>query len=281
MGGFGARMRKSLGSSGRDVSGIPLGSFLKAGLSFSFRPKRFLPFFILGLILLFAEIAFINAGMGVDSLLLYAQYGIPEAEMPLFAGMLLVQVLGWIAGIAVTGAIVHQAAHPLEGRKSWPVALGRLPSLAAASFVIIALSLSVSLAPYAGVLLSIIVALTFLFANQCIVISGLRFDRALLSSARLLLKKPAGVLITGLAAVFIGMLIILIFTVPMTIMLYSYFGLEAPDMLSSGALFSGGGLELKLAFMLSLLGESISKVFMLKFLTDIYLHLRKKKWILF
>jgi hypothetical protein len=281
MGGFGARVRKSLSSSGKDVSGIPFKSLLKTGLSFSFRPKRFLPFFILGLVMLFAEIAFINAGIGIDALLLYAEYGVPEAEMPLFAGMAIVQVLGWIAGIAVTGALVHQAAHPSECRKSWSVALRRLPSLAIASFVVMMLSLSVSLAPYVGALLSIIVALTFLFVNQCIVISGLRFDRGLLGSARLLLRKPAGVLVTGLAVVFMGMLMILIFAAPLTVMLYSYFGQEVPDVLSPGILFSGGGLELKAAFMVSLLGESISKVFMLKFLTDVYLTLRKKKWILF
>jgi hypothetical protein len=282
MGGFGARMRKSLGSSGKDVSSIPFWSFLKAGLAFSFRPKRFLPFFILGLIMLFAEIAFLNAGMGVDSLLLYAEYGgIPEAEMSLFVFMVLVQVLGWIAGVAVTGAMIHQAAHPSEGRKSWSVALCRLPSLAVASLVVGALSVSVSLAPVAGALLSVIVWLTFLFANQCIVISGLRFDRGLLSSARLLLRKPAGVLFTGLVLFFIGALIMLLFAAPLTVMLYSYFGLEAPDMLSTGTLFSGGGLDIKAAIIISVLGQSILSVFMLKFLTDVYSHLRKKKWIVF
>jgi hypothetical protein len=143
------------------------------------------------------------------------------------------------------------------------------------------LSLSVSLAPYVGEVLAVIVALTFLFVNQCVVISGLRFDRGLLASARLLLRKPAGVIFTGIVTAFVGILLIILFAAPLTIMLYSYFGLQMPDILSAGTLFSGGGLDLKAAFVVSLLGESISKVFVLKFLTDVYSHLRKKKWVLF
>jgi hypothetical protein len=287
MGRSPAKAKMRLGSWASEVSGIPFGSFLKAGISFAFRPKRFLPFFILGLLLLFADVAFLSAGIGAESLLLYAEYGIPDAEVPLFAGLALVQLLGWIAGLIITGALLHQSAHPSDCCKSWMVALRMLPSLAAASFIIIMLSFFVSLVPedgillYVGILLSAIVTLSFLFLNQFIVLSGVRFDRALAESARLLFRKPLGVIISCVFMWTVVLLLIAAFATPMTIMLYAYFGSDMPTVDFAGTLFSGGGLEMKLAFVVALLGESIAKVFMLKFLADVYLTLRKKKWIVF
>jgi hypothetical protein len=272
------------------ISGIPFGAFLKAGFSFAFRPKRFLPFFILGLIQLFAEVAFISVGIGTDSLMAYAEFGIPDAQVPLFAGLAFVQLVGWIVGLIITGAVLHQAANPSDCRKSWTVALRRLPALAAASFIIILLSLSVStismvsaneILLFVAAVLSVIITLAFLFVNQFIVLSGVRFDRAFTGSVKLLFRKPAGTILSCVLMWAAGLLLIAAFAAPMTIMLYAYFGADVPDVLSAATLFSGGGMEMKAVFLLSLLGESIAKVFMLKFLADVYLAFHKKKWIVF
>lgn len=278
MGSKKAGLKKSLGCACRDASGIPFWGFVKSGLSFSLRPKRFLPFFVIGLALLAIEVAFLSVGMGTDALLLYADYGIPQEYVPAFAAMLALQAAVWVAGIFVTGALIRQSMHPSESMKSFRAALRSLPSLLTVALVFGILYLLVSLAPYVGTVLSAVVALTFLFSNQCVVVSGMRFDRALLSSARLLVKKPLAVLFAGIATAAIGAFLIIAFASPMVAVLYYYFGGDISVQLSSGVLFESGGPDIKAVLIVSILGQAIMNVFVIKFLTDVYQHFRKKKF---
>lgn len=278
MGGFGSKMRKSLGSAGKDIASIPWGSFVKSGFSFSFRPKWFLPFFIADLSVLVA-IALLAGNGGMETLISYAQSGLIEEYASVFFGMAVVLLVWMVVGIVIGGFLVYKASDPSGGKKSCEVVMRRTPSLIAAAFIIALLSFSVSFAPYLGSVLSALVAIIFLFANQFIVLSGARFDRGLLASSRLLMKKPAGVIFSWIAMSVVSLLLILVFAAPMAAMLYYSFGGEVPDILLAGTFSAQEEFAFRIAVVILVFGTSVSKVFSIKFLTDVYSHLRKKKWI--
>jgi hypothetical protein len=279
MGGFSSKMRKSLASSGKDVSGVPWAGFLRSGLLFSLRPKWFLPFFIADLSMLIA-IALLAGDGGMEALVSYAQNGLAAEYASVFLGMALVMLAWMVAGVAIGGMLVCKASDP-RGKKCAETMLRSMPSLIAAAFITAILSFCVSLAPYVGSVLSAVVAIIFLFASQFIVLSGARFDRGLLGSARLLMNKPAGVIFSWLAMSVLSLLLIVIFASPMAAMLYYSFGGQMPGIVSAGMLTPQEELFFRIGVVVLVLGTSISKTFSVKFLTDVYSHLRKKKWIVF
>lgn len=278
MGGFGSKMRKSFDSSGKDIASVPWGVFAKAGLSFSFRPKWFLPFFIADLSVLIA-IALLAGDGGMEALISYAENGLMEEYASVFFGMAAVLVVWMVAGVAIGGFLVHKASQPSGGSGSCRVLMKRMPSLVAAAFITAVLSFSVSLAPYVGSVLSAVVAVIFLFTSQFIVLAGARFDRGLVASARLFLRKPAGVAFSWLAVSLVSLLLVVIFASPMAVMLYYSFGGQVPSLLSTATLSAQDELFFRIAVVLLVFGTSVSKTFSIKFLTDVYTHLRKKKWI--
>jgi hypothetical protein len=279
MGGFGSKVRKSLDCAGKDIACVPWSNFVKSGLSFSFRPKWFLPFFIADLSVLIA-ISLLAGDGGMEALVSYAQSGLLEEYASVFFGMAAVLIVWMFAGVAIGGLLVYKASDP-KGKKCAETLLRRLPSLLAAAFIVAILSFCVSLAPYAGSVLSAVVAIVFLFANQYIVLSGARFDRGLLGSARLLLRKPAGVAFSWLVASVVSLLLIVIFASPMAAMLYYSFGGQVPGIVSTGTLSAQDELFFRIGIVLLVFGTSVSKTFSIKFLTDVYSHLRRKKWIIF
>ena len=265
----------------KSVSAISWGRSLKDSLGFCVNPKRFLPFLAVDLAALALLISLFGSSADMLTFLAYAESGFP-AELASTAAWAVVALFVWVlANLLVSGAVIHQSAKPAEFRASWGVALRCMPSLFAVMLVVTIFSTAASLIPYVGVLISFIVTLSFFLVNQSVVVGRDRFDRALAGSARTFWKKPAAILFTWAVMSIFTICIIGIFSSPMVALLYQQQMAGVSEEALVAMLSGDAGLYYQASVAVMLLGISISNAFGLKFVTGVFLQLRKKKWLFF
>jgi len=170
---------------------------------------------------------------------------------------------------------------PAEFKKSWGIGLRRLPHLFLALLIVSLISMAVSMTPYIGTILTLIVALMFLFVNQIIVLDGIGFYRSLLSSTKIFSSRLGPVFCTWLFATLITLLIAAVFMIPLFAVITYNIMIYGVENVSETLLADSQGLHIQFGFTIALLGMSITKVFGLKFQTAIYTQLKKKKWVFF
>ena len=255
---------------------------IKKALQFSITPKRMLPFFILDLVTAFVFISIFTSS-AVSLAMFYPQLSTIEVTY-MYILAFAVLIAWFLLNILITGALIYQGSRPAEFRKSWSVSCRRYPRLLAAMIVVGLASTAVSLVPFIGTLFVMVVAMIFLFVNQFVILTDHGFSDSLSGSVKLFRYKFLGVFITWLLNVMISGLIIIIFSLPLILTVFSYI---IPYITQYGV---DEGLPIGLMFMLFyvdktllyaegallLLGLSISKTFSLKFLTEIYLKMQKK-----
>lgn len=252
---------------------------INLGLRFSVLPKRFLPFLFSDIAAILVVLVIASGNTALLEMTLSGGVLPMEAVSILVAGVIIFGI--WIiVNIWITGAVVHQTRKPKEYKESWQVAFKKLPALILALIVISVLSFAVSLVPFAGTLLSFLVAMSFLFVNQFIVLDGAGFSRSLVCSVMTFRNKILGVLFTWMLSVIFTTLIISVFTIPLLTSFFflgsEYSGEDITSMMISqnATWFYAIGLIL-------MIGISISRVFALKYLTEVYLQFKKKKWLFF
>ncbi len=251
---------------------------INMGLRFSVAPKRFLPFLFsdIAALLVILVITLNNAELME---MLYSGAAIPPDALPALFWSVLVFGAWMVVSIWVTGAVIHQTRKPGEYRKSWQVACGKLHTLLLALIVVSVLSFAVSAIPYAGALLSFVVSIAFVFINHFIVLDGAGLFGSLSGSLKTLRGKVAAVFVTWSLSVIFTTLIISVFTIPLltTFLVFGDYGDE--DFITSLLLYPEAPWLYISGFVL-MVGVAISKVFALKYLTEVYLQFRKKKWLL-
>ncbi len=270
-----------LANSRNDAKKLVWKKTIKDALSFSIKPKRFLPFFALDLVLMLLMISLIGSNADIMTLLAYGDATVAEGTEEVLMTWYGIFMAWVITSLAVTGALIHQSVRPKEFKKSWLVGLRCLPNLFLALLLVSLISIAISMVPYLGALLTIVIGLMFLFVNQLIVLDGVTFYRSLTSSTRIFTSKSGAAFFTWFFATLVSLLIAGAFMLPLFGVVTYDVMLYGVDNVSETLLSGSEGIHIQLAFAIALLGMSITKVFSLNFQTGIYTQLKKKKWIVF
>ena len=273
------RIRKGINSSLKEARQIKWVESLEESVKFSVQPKRFLPFFVLDFVVLMIFFTLFSSGSMALALMPYMEGALPVGVLNMIAGGVAVFAAWVLLNIWITGSLVHQSWKPKEFRQSWKASLKRYPSLLMSLIIVSIVSFAASSVPVAGLILSYIVSMMFLFVNQVIMIDGRGFYKSLKSSTLTFTRRPFSVFLCWLFSSLIAMLILAVFSVPM-LMLYFYYAAEygAENALMYMMLYSDKIL-LYAGSAVLVLGFAVSKAYGVRFLTDIYMHLRKKKFL--
>jgi hypothetical protein len=252
---------------------------VRRAAGFCVQPKRFLPFFVTDLLAITA--AFLLLGSLAMPLGEFAAGYVPPEIIPALGGLTAV-FMGWsLATLWITGAVIHQSSKPKEFSKSWSVSTSRFPNLFAASVVMAIISLLASSVPGIGLLLSAIASMAFLLVSQFIIVGGTGFCEALTKSVKAFRYKFPAVFLAWLFCGVLSVIIVLIFALPLlaTVSYYiAQYGLEDAMLymlvyLDWNVLYAEAGILL--------LGMSVSRVFLLHFLTGVYQQLHRKRFFIF
>jgi membrane-anchored glycerophosphoryl diester phosphodiesterase (GDPDase) len=188
-----------------------------------------------------------------------------------------------LAGLWITGALIHQSYKEKEFNKSWRVSGSRYFSLLGVAVVTGLIAIAVGIVPYVGWIFSIIVGLAFFFAMQGVIIKGDGFVKALKESWNIFKRQPFKVFLMWLVISGITLLIVLIFALPAIALLFSIFA----DIVGGGTVTAGTFMSiafaienelviLVLAGIIFILGLGIARVFSMKAQTEFYEQIKKK-----
>jgi hypothetical protein len=183
----------------------------------------------------------------------------------------------------ISGAVIHQSVKPKEFSQSWSVAKSRYFSLLAVTIIVGLIATVVSIVPYIGWVLSIIVGLMFFFIRPAVVAKKLSFDNSLRDSYHIFRKKPLTVLLIWLAITIISVIMLFIFFMPLLMTVLNTIAPLLFQMSSTAvvslvmvSLMENIGL-LVLGGEVFLIGNAITEAFRLKAETDFYLMFKKGK----
>jgi hypothetical protein len=248
------------------------------GLRFSVAPKRFLPFLFSDIAAMLV-IAMIMLNNDTLTEMAYSGAALPaEAVGALLWGV--VAFGAWmVVNVWITGAMIHQSRNPDEYSESWAIACKRLPTLVLVLITVSLISLAVSMIPYVGAYLSLIVAMAFLFVNQFIILDGTGFTKSLSSSVLTFRSRLLAVFVAWMVSAIFVTLIISVFTIPLVAAFFTYGSEYVTDDLVTAAMMNPDAPWILVSGFVLMLGVAISEVFAVKYLTEIYLQFRKKKWL--
>jgi hypothetical protein len=270
-----------LSESRSDVAKVSWSDAISKSLRFSVRPKRFLPFFITDLIMVLLLLVLIGGTTDLMTLVSYAEGMLPVEAAAVLAWGSVLMVVWVLVSVWVTGAVIHQGANPDDFRGSWKASLARMPSLVGALIVVSLVSVMASLVPFIGIVLSFFVSLLFFFVNQVVVLEKGRFDRALSASVRTFRRKAGNVIVAWLLDTLVGIAIVAVFMIPIFILLSYTIYSVGPLATDEEMMAMVAGPQFQLAIVIMMFGLSISKTFNLAFITEVYLQLKKKRWLFF
>ncbi len=252
---------------------------IKGAAKFCVQPRRFLPFFIIDVLvitaafLLFGNVAVAYGGLAVDTL---------PPEVASVIGVIATIFIAWVlASIWIMGAVIHQSSKPNELDRSWMVSMRRYPNLLAAVIVIFIVKFLLALVPQIGLLLSCVASMAFLFASQFVVVGGMGFHKALSNSVKALRYKFQAVFLSWLIGGLLTILILVLFSLPL---LSTVFYFVANYGYEDAVLYMMVSLDWNVIYFetgILLLGYSVARIFLLHFLTDAYLQLNKKRFFIF
>ena len=186
----------------------------------------------------------------------------------------------WLAHIFVSGAIVHQADKPGEFSRSWGVACSRYPHILIASVIVGIISYVLSLIPFVG---GIIASMLFLFILQFVVVGRNGGIDAVINSMKTFRHNFINVLISWVLVAIFSLLIVGISSLPAIGYFMNFFITYGEDMSTNpAAIFTGLDMTTMAAiFAILLVGVSIAQTFGIKFLTEIYKQMHRKKYLIF
>ncbi|UCD02932.1 MAG: hypothetical protein JSV63_04075 [Candidatus Aenigmatarchaeota archaeon] len=268
--------KDSVKASLRETQEIRWAQPIKPGLRFASEPKRFLPFFFTDLATTILVMITVTANLSLIQAVLSEQILPTEMFYSLAAGMILLGVL-IVVNLWITGAVIHQSRKPEEFTESWRLSFNKLPTLILALIVVSLITLLFLVIPYIGIFLA---AIILLFVNQYIMVDNKGFWESIVSSAKTFRNRIPSVFFAWLFSVVVALVIVGAFSIPMAVhSLYSGVNLSPQDFTVDAQLYQASPALYSIALIIMVLGTSISKTYGLKYLTEIYLQFKRKKWL--
>jgi hypothetical protein len=261
----------------REIQEINWAGHIKPSLRFSIIPKRFLPFLFSDLAAVLVVMMMAVGNASIMELAITGQ-ALPAEAVSFLATSVVIFGLWMVVNIWITGAVIHQTRKPGEYKKSWSVGFKSLPNLLLALIIITVVAFAASSVPYVGTFLSFIIAMMFLFVNHYIVLDTRGFWKSIVSSVMTFRKKLPSVFMAWLFTIVISGVIVGLFTVPLVLYLFAM-GADYTEAASLDALLTADAPALYAVGFLLMAGITISRVFTLKYLTEIYLQFKRKKWL--
>ncbi|MBM3303986.1 MAG: hypothetical protein FJY76_02725 [Candidatus Aenigmarchaeota archaeon] len=260
---------------------------LKKSLRFSVHPKRWLPFFIVDAVFYAAVIQFVLSNLGgLVGMMSSAELSLEAAAtFVYFIGTVLaMSAVFWLIRTWVQGAVILQSAREKDRvAGTFNYGLRRYISLVLATAVVAIIGMAVSIVPYIGSILSIIVSIVLVFVAQGVMVSKMGFAGALGSAFDMFRNRPGSVFLAWLATALVSLIIAGIFLLPA----FAAFGVTMlPALVSMGAEASIMSVVLLMMQNITLLavvgviftiGTSIAAAFSTKSLTEFYMAWHKRK----
>lgn len=252
---------------------------IRRAARFCIEPKRFLPFFTTDVLVL--TVAFLLMGSVVLPYGGIATGTLPPEVMSVMGGLAALFIAWFLVSLWIMGAVIHQSSKPKDLDESWLISTQRYPSLLAATVVVGVISFLASAVPVFGLMLVIIASLAFLLVGQFVVVEGTGFYEALQKSVLALRYKFNAVFLAWLVGGVLTCIIMFLFALPLisTVLYFAaQYGFE------DAMLYMLVSLDWNVIYVESgilLLGISVSRTFLLHFLTDVYLQLNKKRFFIF
>lgn len=247
-------------------------------LKFGFNPKRWLPLFILDAVLLSIVALFLVYGFGIFLSVLTSTGSAPilTSLITLTVPLIVIVTIDTLLKIWIDGAIIHQANKEKEFEKSWNIALNRYPRLFLVVFVIVILSLLVSMVPFVGFIFIIIISLILFFPLQAVMVDDKKTMDSLKKSWKIFKKKPLSVFIIWLIIAIIGSgVITTVFMLPLLNFLFAQIGAQTTGNFVELMLVLVNNIQEAFIYaVVFLVGVSIARAFQLKAQTDFYKQLK-------
>lgn len=259
---------------------------LKKSLGFCLHPKRWLPFFILDVAFFSVTLAVIMANV---PFFLYFLAGLEDTAlmgpaMNLFFSVIGLFVIWVLLGIWIGGAVIHQSNKEHEFKKSWAVSFHKYLSMLGVSALTAVIAFLVSVVPYVGWLVSIVVGIALFFGLQSVIVKGNGFIKAIEDSWHIFKRQPFKVFVMWISVSAITLLILGIFAIPLLAMI---FGIIVQAAAGGGVISTAMFMNLIFAIenqltmlvvsiVVFLIGFAIARTFSLKAQTEFYNQIKKK-----
>jgi len=262
---------------------------IKNAWSFASEPSRFLYIF------LFYCLAIIVVGiplliMGKSIISMFSIMGAQSlSQLPSFSNFLVYGIVFVISVIFITllalfidGVFIHNFVYRKSLKESALFVKKRYLTMVLVSIIIACISFIGGLFPgILSVLISIIISLIFLFAFQIIIISNAGVGETIDISLKIFTQRFSTVLVTWLIGSLLSLLILVISAIPISIILIllipSFIGNVSLGVLSAiKTTIISNIIPIVIGFIILLIGASISKLFQIGIVTDVYTQLKIK-----
>jgi len=260
------------------------GDAIRKGLFFSIDPRRWLPLLAVDMLFLGTIFYFILRSPG----LMILSSAMPGTASPQIAGA----VLGFLfLGAAwliirtwIMGALVQQARHGDRIKESYYIAVGRLHKIIISIIIVSIMSMALSLIPWFGWLISIILAWMFLFLIQGIMLDNLGVVSTFKNSFKMFQKSPMDIFLTWALISIVSFAIMSIFIIVPLLILSIGFALQLLSLASLAGPASPGTINyitqnlpiISALGVVFLMGMELTQVFSIGAQTDVYIQLKKK-----
>jgi hypothetical protein len=270
---------------------VDYGKALSKGLSFGINPKRWLQFFILDLVFLSIglAVALPNLSEIIPVMMGGSQDLAGAVQIAGFAVSIMLVFIVWVLiRLWFMGAIVHQSYKGKDKiSKSFSVAGRKYLHILVAIIIVTIIAGAVSIIPYVGWIIAIVISWIFFFVLQGIVVSNMGFVGTLQNSYRMFRNRPLQVFLAWLLIAIVTLVIYFVFSIPMLILMFwaiipiipSLAGAQMPpEAISALSQMLYTNLPaLIVVGVIALIGFAISQVFTLKAQTEFYQQLKKKR----
>ncbi|MCD6558044.1 MAG: hypothetical protein J7K31_03390 [Candidatus Aenigmarchaeota archaeon] len=252
---------------------LKISDALEKALHFAFQQKTFLPYFIFQLVVFaFLGIPMLNM---VSQIIAKNPVAAASAVTSNFGIMIIGIVIAVVLGVIIQGTYIHNYKNKKSLKVSFDFAKKRFWSLLAVLIVTGILTTIISLIPWVGWILSIIVTLGLVFGLQAVIVDKKDCVEALKTSWRIFRKEWLKVLLSIIAMAIVAIIIQGLFVIPLFFVMVSA-AISFVDIGSLSALAQHSGLLL-LTGLVFLIGTAITKVFQIAFLTEIYMKLKGRR----
>lgn len=264
---------------------VNFGEALKKGLRFCIEPKRWLPLFILDIIMFTIVIAVLLGRLNLIMSIMVESQTNPIAALPflnLIAGFIILGVAWFLVRMWIMGSLIHQSIRPKEFERGYKISIGRLHRIIAVVILVGIISTLAGIVPIVGFIFSLIVSWVFFFVFQGIIVDNLGIIGTMKNSLHIFKKSPFDVFIAWLLIAIISGLIMLAFGFPLLGIFFTFFlgvfqGTVDPNNIALFAFYLQSNLPTIIAFStIALVGLELSQVFSVKAQTEFYLQMKKR-----
>ncbi|MFH1445307.1 MAG: hypothetical protein ABIF08_02385 [Nanoarchaeota archaeon] len=262
------------------------GKLLKDSLKFAVKPERWLPFFITDFLACTVALFYILFNAPAIVSLMNSTNGMAVLGGLVQSGLVLFTVfIVWILiRLWLQTSVVHQSYKEKQYNQSFKIGYKKLPSVLAAVIIIGFIGTLVSVIPFFGVILAILVGIMFFFAMQAIVVGNYGFYDAMMKSYKIFRKKPFEVIVAWFIISLVSFFITTAFAIPISTLFINVLisMVSQSGSMVSGALLSSYVVNLVQAYLpvviitgiVALIGFAIANVFSLKAQTEYYLKMK-------